>query len=113
MINHEKMKITRKKTMIQDIWQWSRARHLPIICICILNFIVSGSSLVIAIATRGLIDSAMGHDSRQILFCAILMSGAVLMIRGCGLLSGLLTAKTDAELLQDLRMIVLKEMLNL
>ena len=112
MINHEKMKITRKKTMIQDIWQWSRARHLPIICICILNFIVSGSSLVIAIATRGLIDSAMGHDSRQILFYAMLMSGAVLMIRGCGLLSGLLTAKTDAELLQDLRMMVLKEMLK-
>ncbi len=102
----------RKSSVVRDIWSWSKARHLPIICICILNFIVSASSLVIAVATRGLVDSASAHDSKQILFYAILMSVAVLAIRGCGLLSGLLTTKTNAELLRDLQTMVLKKTLK-
>lgn len=97
---------------IRELWQWSKTRHLSIFCICILSMIGTCGSLVIAAATRGLIDSAVGRDGRQFLFNAILISGAVLTIRLCGLISGLLSAKTGAELLRDLRTMVLRRLLH-
>ena len=97
---------------IRDLWQWSKTRHLSIFGICILSMIGTCGSLVIAAATRGLIDSAVGRDGRQFLFNAILISGAVLTIRLCGLISGLLSAKTGAELLRDLRTMVLRRLLH-
>lgn len=97
---------------IRELWQWSKARQLSILGICILNMIGTCGSLMIAVATRGLIDSAAGRDGRQFLLNAILISGAVLTIRLCGLTSGLLSAKTGAELLRDLRTMVLKRILN-
>lgn len=96
---------------IRELWQWSKTRHLSIFGICILSMIGTCGSLVIAAATRGLIDSAVGRDGRQFLFNAILISGAVLTIRLCGLISGLLSAKTGAELLRDLRTMVLRRLL--
>ena len=97
---------------IRELWQWSKTRHLSIFGICILSMIGTCGSLMIAAATRGLIDSAVGRDGRQFLFNAILISGAVLTIRLCGLISGLLSAKTGAELLRDLRTMVLKRLLH-
>lgn len=97
---------------IRELWQWSKTRHLSIFGICILSMIGTCGSLVIAAATRGLIDSAVGRDGRQFLFNAILISGAVLTIRLCGLISGLLSAKTGAELLRDLRTMVLRRLLH-
>lgn len=97
---------------IRELWQWSKTRHLSIFSICILSMIGTCGSLVIAAATRGLIDSAVGRDGRQFLFNAILISGAVLTIRLCGLISGLLSAKTGAELLRDLRTMVLRRLLH-
>ena len=97
---------------IRELWQWSKTRHLSIFCICILSMIGTCGSLLIAAATRGLIDSAVGRDGRQFLFNAILISGAVLTIRLCGLISGLLSAKTGAELLRDLRTMVLRRLLH-
>ena len=97
---------------IRELWQWSKTRHLSIFGICILSMIGTCGSLVIAAATRGLIDSAVGRDGRQFLFTAILISGAVLTIRLCGLISGLLSAKTGAELLRDLRTMVLRRLLH-
>ena len=97
---------------IRELWQWSKTRHMSIFGICILSMIGTCGSLVIAAATRGLIDSAVGRDGRQFLFNAILISGAVLTIRLCGLISGLLSAKTGAELLRDLRTMVLRRLLH-
>lgn len=97
---------------IRELWQWSKTRHLSIFGIYILSMIGTCGSLMIAAATRGLIDSAVGRDGRQFLFNAILISGAVLTIRLCGLISGLLSAKTGAELLRDLRTMVLKRLLH-
>lgn len=97
---------------IRELWQWSKTRHLSIFGIYILSMIGTCGSLVIAAATRGLIDSAVGRDGRQFLFNAILISGAVLTIRLCGLISGLLSAKTGAELLRDLRTMVLRRLLH-
>lgn len=97
---------------IRELWQWSKTRHLSIFGICILSMIGTCGSLMIAAATRGLIDSAVGRDGRQFLFNAILISGAVLTIRLCGLISGLLSAKTGAELLRDLRTMVLRRLLH-
>ena len=97
---------------IRELWQWSKTRHLSIFGICILSMIGTCGSLVIAAATRGLIDSAVGRDGRQFLVNALLISGAVLTIRLCGLISGLLSAKTGAELLRDLRTMVLRRLLH-
>ena len=97
---------------IRELWQWSKTRHLSIFGIYILSMIGTCGSLMIAAATRGLIDSAVGRDGRQFLFNAILISGAVLTIRLCGLISGLLSAKTGAELLRDLRTMVLRRLLH-
>ena len=109
---HRETKRKRVGQAIRELWQWSKTRHLSIFGICILSMIGTCGSLVIAAATRGLIDSAVGRDGRQFLFNAILISGAVLTIRLCGLISGLLSAKTGAELLRDLRTMVLRRLLH-
>lgn len=101
-----------KSPAIQDIWQWSKASHLSIIYICILKLMVSGGSLVITVSTRGLIDGASSHDSRQVIFYAILMGITVVVIRGCFLIFRLLSARTSAKLLRDLQSMVLGKILK-
>lgn len=109
MKEQEKAKRIRSFATVRAVWQWSKARHLSIAGICVLNMLVTCGSLAIAAATRGLIDSAAGHDGGQMLLYAAVMTGAVLTIRVCGLLSARLTARTGAQLLQDLRTMVLKK----
>lgn len=101
-----------KKPVFLDLWQWSKAVHWSVIYICILNFIVSGGVLAIAVATRGLIDGAAGRDRERILFNAIFMCVTVLMVRVCYLLSGLVSMRTGAHLLRDLRAMMLEKILK-
>lgn len=108
----EKIKKIFQSPATRDIWQWSKASHLSIIYICICNLFVSGGSLVITIATRGLIDGATSHESKQAMLYAVLMGSTVITIRVFGLLSGLLAARTNAELLRDLRSMMLKQTLK-
>ena len=110
--DREKTERTKKNSVIQDIWRWAKASRLPIACLCILNLIVSCGSLMIVIGTRGLIDGAAEHDSRQMLVYAALMVAAVIVIRVSGLISGRLTAKTNAVLLGDLRKMMLNKLLK-
>lgn len=103
---------TIKKPVLKDLWQWSKTVHRSVIYICILNFIVSGGVLAIAVATRGLIDGAAGRDRERILFHAIFMCVTVLMTRVCYLLSGLVSTRAGAHLLRDLRAMMLDKILK-
>ena len=103
----EKIIQTLKSPALTDIWVWSKKSHWSIFWMCIFNLIVSGSSLVITIATKGLIDGATAHVGSQILFYAIVLVVSVLMIRIVSLLSGMLSVRTGAVLLKDIRQIPL------
>ena len=108
----EKMIQTLKSPALTDIWVWSKESHWSIFWMCILNLIVSGSSLVITIATKGLIDGATAHVGSQILFYAIVLVVSVLMIRIVSLLSGMLSVRTGAVLLKDIRSMLLHKLLR-
>ena len=66
-----------KSPAIADIFRWSRSVYLSIIWICILNFIFSGSSLVITLSTKGLIDGAVSHNAGQVKAYAGIMIMAI------------------------------------
>lgn len=108
----EKILSMLKSPAITDIFRWSRPVHRSIIIICLLNFILTGSSLVITLSTRGLIDGAAGHDWEQMKWHAILMVCAVVVIRLGTVFKGFLSTRADAVLLRDMRSMVLHKLLK-
>lgn len=108
----EKIIQTLKSPTLADIWAWSEESHWSIFWISILNLVISGGSLVITVATKGLIDGATAHVGSQILFYAIVLIVTVLMIRIATLLSGLLSVRTGAVLLKDIRSMLLHKLLR-
>lgn len=114
MMYRLKEKISRilKSPALTDIWQWSKASHLSLLGLCILNLILAGGMLGITVATRGLIDGATGHNSAQIRQYAFVLVLMVLIIRGFSLAQGFLHTRTNAFLLKDLRTMLLKRLLK-
>lgn len=108
----EKIIQTLKSPALADIWVWSEKSHWSVFWICILNLLVAGGSLVITIATKGLIDGATAHESSQIWFYAIVLIVTVLIIRIASLLSGMLSVRTGAVLLKDIRSMLLHKLLR-
>ena len=101
-----------KSPAVTDIFQWSRPVRRMIMLICLLNLILSGSSLVITLATKGLIDGATGHDLQQVKLYAVLMAVTVILIRICSVISGLVSTKANAVLMRDMRSMVLHRVLK-
>ena len=101
-----------KSPAVTDIFQWSRPVRRLIMLICLLNLILSGSSLVITLATKGLIDGATGHDLQQVKLYAVLMAVTVILIRVCSVISGLVSTKANAVLMRDMRSMVLHRVLK-
>ena len=101
-----------KSPAVTDIFQWSRPVRRMIMLICLLNLILSGSSLVITLATKGLIDGATGHDLQQVKLYAVLMAVTVILIRVCSVISGLVSTKANAVLMRDMRSMVLHRVLK-
>ena len=101
-----------KSPAVTDIFQWSRPVRRMIMLICLLNLILSGSSLVITLATKGLIDGATGHDLQQVKLYAVLMSVTVILIRVCSVISGLVSTKANAVLMRNMRSMVLHRVLK-
>ena len=67
---------------------------------------------MLAVATKGLIDGATAHVSCQIWFYTIVMVVTVLLVRTASLLSGLLSVRTGAVLLKDIRGMMLKKLMK-
>ena len=101
-----------KSPALADIWRWSEGNHCSVFWICILNLIVSGGSLVITVATKGIIDGATAHMSSQMWFYAIVMIITLLLVRIASLLSGLLSVRTGEVLLKEIRGILLRKLLR-
>lgn len=101
-----------KSPAIADIFRWSRPVHCSILFICLFNLMLSGSSLVITIATKGLIDGATSHDVSQVKWYAVLMVVTVVVIRLSSVVSNLLYTRTSAILLRDMRSMVLHKLLR-
>ena len=101
-----------KSPAVTDIFQWSRPVRRMIMLICLLNLILSGSSLVITLATKGLIDGATGHDLQQVKLYAVLMAVTVILIRVCSVISGLVSTKANAVLMRDMRSMVLHRVMK-
>lgn len=101
-----------KSPAIAAIVTWAKPVYRSILWICLFNFILSGSSLVITVATKGLIDGASSHNLVQVKGYAILLIAAVVVIRVGTVLSNLISVKANAVLLRDLREMVLHKLLR-
>lgn len=101
-----------KSPAIADIFRWSRSEHLPMIWICIFNFLLSCSSLLITLSTKGLIDGAASHNDGQVKLYVWIMAATVLAILLCSAASSLLQTKTGAVLQKNLRAMVLHRLLR-
>lgn len=108
----EKIFYKLKSPALSYVWKWSNKRHWSLFWICLLNLMISSGSLVMAIATKGLIDGASLHNKHHIWFYAIVMLVTVLIIRVATLLSGLLSVKTGAQLLEDIRAMLLHKLMK-
>lgn len=111
-MNKEKILKILKSPALADIWHWSGAAHLPVFLLSILNLIICGCSLGITVSTRGLIDGAAAHSGSQIRLYACVLVALVLLIRFFSFLSGLLSTKTNAKLLKDMRTMLLKRLMK-
>lgn len=111
-MDKEKIHQMLKSPAITDIWKWSKGNRWSVFKICILNFLVSVSALVITVATKGIIDGATAHISSQLLFYAAVMILAILLGRIACLLSGLLSVRTGGMLLKDMRGMFLEKLLK-
>lgn len=108
----EKILSMLKSPAISDIFRWSGPVHRSMIIICLLNFILTGSGLVITLSTRGLIDGAASHNLAQVKYYAMLMVCAVVVIRVGNVINGFLSTRANAVLLRDLRSMVLQKLLK-
>lgn len=112
IMNKDILKKLIKSPALTDIWQWSSSSHLSVFLLCVLNLLITGCSLGITVATRGLIDGAAGHNREEIQICAILLVILVLMMRGIAVMQGMLNTKTSALLLKDMRSLLLKRLMK-
>ena len=108
----EKLFSMLKSPALKDIFHWSEPTHRSIILICILNLILSASSLAITIATKGLIDGATSHEAAQVKGYAVWLILTVIVIRLASVGNSLLYTKTDAILLRDMRSMFLHSLLR-
>ena len=108
----EKLFSMLKSPALKDIFHWSEPTHRSIILICILNLILSASSLAITIATKGLIDGATSHEAAQVKGYAVWLILTVIVIRLASVGKSLLYTKTDAILLRDMRSMFLHSLLR-
>ena len=111
-MNKDILKKMIKSPALTDIWQWSAPSHLSVFSLCVLNLLITGCSLGITVATRGLIDGAAGHNREEIQLCAILLVILVLMMRGIAVMQGMLNTKTSALLLKEMRSLLLKRLMK-
>lgn len=108
----EKLFSMLKSPALKDIFHWSEPMHRSIILICFLNLILSGSSLTITLATRGLIDGATGRNAAQVKIYAVWLILTVVIIRLTSVVNDLLCTRTNAILLQDMRAMFLHRLLK-
>ncbi len=108
----EKIRRVVKSPALAQIWQWSSGSRLFILVICLLNLLSSGCSLATTIATRELIDGAVGHKTEVIRLQAYMLALIVLVNLLVDFFSGLLEKKTEAVLLGSLRHNVLGKILK-
>lgn len=101
-----------KSNAVSDIWKWSKPAHLHILVLCILNLVCSGSTLVITIATKGLIDGATSRIPELIWLNAIVLVISVIVIRLSVFFIGMLKTRINAVLLRDIRSMVLQRLMK-
>lgn len=108
----EKIRRLVKSPAVAQIWSWSAGSRLMILAICILTLLSSGCSLATTIATRELIDGAVGHKTGIIRMQACVLALIVVVNLLVDFLSGLLEKRTEAVLLGSLRSSVFSRILK-
>lgn len=104
-------KIT-KSPAIRDIFKWSQKEHPQILLLCLLNIISAGTTLGITLSTKGLIDGATAHNSREVWLFGGLLVLAVGTARVAGLAAGILNVNTGARLLKNMRAMFFERVLK-
>lgn len=111
-MDKDKIIATVKSPAIADIFIWSKPVHRSVLLMCFFHLVLSGSSLVLTLATKGLIDGASGHDSGQVKGYILLLIAAVIVIRVGTVWNKLIAVKADAIFLRDMRSLVLQKLLK-
>ena len=97
---------------IGDLRRWSKPCRFSIFAICILKCLLSCCSLLIPLATKGLIDGAAARDGVRLGWSAAVLILAVLGIRGLSLGLSVLSIRANTMMQKSLRSMVLEELLK-
>lgn len=108
----EKIISIMKSPAIANVFHWAEPVHRSILLICLYNLILSASSLLTTLATKGLIDGATSHDAGQVKRYALMMAVCVTVIRLCTVLRRLKKIQANAVLLKDMRAMMLHKLLT-
>ena len=95
-----------------DLWRWSKPCRRSILKICVLKCLLSCCSLLIPLATKGLIDGAAARDGVRLGWSAAVLILAVLGIRGLSLGLSVLSIRANTMMQKSLRSMVLEELLK-
>lgn len=97
---------------VGDLRRWSKPCCRWIFVICILKCLLSCCSLMIPLATKGLIDGAASQDGSRLRWCAAALVLIVLGMRCLSLGVSVLSIRANTTLQKSLRATVLEELLK-
>ena len=95
-----------------DLWRWSKPCRRWIALICALKCLLSCCSLMIPLATKGLIDGAAARDGARLGWSAAALILTVLGIWGLSLWLSFLSIRANTTLQKSLRSMILEQLLK-
>lgn len=91
------------RSVHKNLWIWSKGIHGSLVVICILNILISISTLLISVMTRSLIDGAGNHEMNTVITSACALVIIVVLIRILSYMHGIIQTKSSALLLKNIR----------
>ena len=91
------------RSVHKNLWIWSKGIHGSLVIICILNILISISTLFISVMTRSLIDGAGNHAMNTVITSACALVILVVLIRILSYMHGIIQTKSSALLLKNIR----------
>lgn len=100
------------RSVHKNLWIWSKGIHGSLVVICILNILISISTLFISVMTRSLIDGAGNHEMNTVITCACALVILVVLIRILSYMHGIIQTKSSALLLKNIRNNTMKQLMH-
>ena len=95
----------------KNLWIWSKGIHGAMAVICVLNILISISTLLISVMTRSLIDGAGNHMVNTAVISACALVILIIVIRILSYAHGIIQIKCSALLLKNLRNNIMQQLM--